>query len=483
MKSASLFPQGLLNWIVAPAKLIQRQDERRQARLASTIQLVAAVIIFPAIFIFRQESVSASNVLIVFGILNCLAYGVGRTYLYQAAIGLTIFLLAITPVSLAYFGGQFAINEISSIIISNCVFLLVCSLFFSLPILFASFAFNLLSIYLIITIQGMGFSSLAIPIILSFFLSALIIVAAHHRNQLERDRLFELSTANHELEIMQVHLEERVVERTQELQQAFETIQLEHEKLLKSERMAALGRLTAGIAHEINTPLAASRAALVEIRNLITEYLNSLGDSQVTQEDYRVIGQEMFQSLQLTDNGLERIAGFVRGIKTQMRDVVPRERIFFNAVPVIQESLLLVNHALRAANCTASFDSPVKSVMLFGLPGQLSQMVTNLVTNAIDASAENKGGLITLELTSHSAGVDLLVTDQGEGIPAEILPKVFDLLFTTKPTGSGTGLGLTIVRDIMTNVFSGTVDVHSQVGEGTTFTLHFPHSGENQIDT
>ncbi len=189
----------------------------------------------------------------------------------------------------------------------------------------------------------------------------------------------------------------------------------------------------------------------------------------------------MLQSLALVSNGLERIAGFVRGIKSQIHDVVPQDRVLFNAVPVIQELLLLVNHALRSANCTVRFDYPFDTIELFGLPGQLSQIVTNLLTNAIDASAGKEDALIILQLEPQAEGIDLLVADRGAGIPPEIQPKIFDLLFTTKPSGMGTGLGLTIVRDIMTNVFGGTIQVDSRVDHGTTFTLHFPDSGVNPI--
>ncbi len=483
MKSAYHQTWGWLSWAVEPAKSIHRQDERRQARLASTIQLLIIGVVIPAIFVFRQESILAADILVVVEILYIIAYGISRTHHYRIAAGLTVFLLAISPVIITLYGGQIAANDLSTIVVANCLALLVGSMFFSMPILFATAGFNLLILLPIVAGRGLDFLSLATPIILNVCLSAMIVVAANHRNQLEKDRLSELAGANRELEVMQARLEERVAERTQELQRAYENVQVEHERLLKSERMASLGRLTGGIAHEINTPLAASRAALVEINQLADEYLNSIGDPQVTPEDHREIGQEMLQSLKLAESSLERIAGFVRGIKVQIHDVVPRERILFNAVPVIQESLLLVNHGLRAANCTATLESPVESVELFGLPGQLSQVVTNLVTNAIDASAAKDAGLIALKLVPHAAGVDLLVSDQGDGIPAEIQPKIFDLFFTTKPTGLGTGLGLAIVRDIMTDVFAGTIDVASQVGQGTTFTLHFPDPGVNRIDT
>src|SRR4029077_12229984 len=84
------------------------------------------------------------------------------------------------------------------------------------------------------------------------------------------------------------------------------------------------------------------------------------------------------------------------------------------------------------------------------------------------------GGLITLQLAPRNGGVDFIVSDHGEGIPPEILPKIFDFMFTTKPVGQGTGLGLSIVQNIVTGGFGGTVAVSSQPGQGTTFTLHLP---------
>jgi signal transduction histidine kinase len=285
--------------------------------------------------------------------------------------------------------------------------------------------------------------------------------------------------SNQKLLNLQASLELRVEERTHELQQANEIIQAEHEELLRTEKMASLGRLTGGIAHEINTPLAASRAALVEIRQLTNEYQNSLDDPQVTLNDHHQIGQELLRSLKLAEGGLEHIAGFVRGIKSQIRDEAPRERVRFNAVPVVQDSLLLINHSLRANHCTATFEPQAENIELYGLPGQLSQIVTNLVTNAIDASAERGGGQINIRLIPQDQAVDLLVSDQGVGISPENLPRIFDLLFTTKASGHGTGLGLTIVRDIMAEVFNGTIEVSSQLQQGTTFTLHFPYQGGN----
>jgi PAS domain S-box-containing protein len=273
-------------------------------------------------------------------------------------------------------------------------------------------------------------------------------------------------------------MEEALVKRTSELQAAYQTLKEGQEKLLIAEKMASLGRLTAGIAHEMNTPLAAVRAALAEIEKLTTEYQSSLGDPEVTPDDYRGIAQDMQHSISLALTASERAASFVRSIKSQTRDMASAERQPFNMVSVINEALLLMRHALRKANCTASFEHPRDTIELFGLPGRLAQIITNLVTNAIDASAGSGGGPITLRLTPAGDGLDLQVGDQGCGITPEVLPKIFDPMFTTKPFGEGTGLGLAIVRDIVTGEFGGTIQVSTQLGQGTTFSMHFPSALE-----
>ena len=100
-------------------------------------------------------------------------------------------------------------------------------------------------------------------------------------------------------------------------------------------------------------------------------------------------------------------------------------------------------------------------------------MLTNLLTNAVEASREH-GGPITVRLATHPQGIELSVSDHGRGIAPENLSRIFDPLFTTKPFGESTGLGLTIVHDIVTSEFNGTIEAESELGQGTTFTLRFP---------
>jgi DNA-binding LacI/PurR family transcriptional regulator/signal transduction histidine kinase len=272
-----------------------------------------------------------------------------------------------------------------------------------------------------------------------------------------------------ERELARLHGMQR--ERVLELERAHRALRENQEKLLISERMASLGRLTAGMAHEMNTPLAAVRAALGELTKLVSEYRSSIDNAEVTPADHREIAKDMEAAAKLADSAAQKVAGFVRGIKAETRDLSSQEFCHFDPALVIEETLLLLDHAARAANCTITLRPDQPDLELFGSPSRLAQVVTNLVTNAIDASAEKGGGPIELVLGTWEGGVVLKVGDRGAGIAPDKVGKIFEPMYTSKPFGVGTGLGLTIVHDIVTGDFNGTIEVESRLGEGTSFVV------------
>jgi signal transduction histidine kinase len=276
----------------------------------------------------------------------------------------------------------------------------------------------------------------------------------------------------------QQRLLEDLASRAKQLEEAYQALQEGQQKLLISEKMASLGRLTASIAHEMNTPLAAVRTALVELKRLVEEYRASVRDADVTAEDHFEIAQEMSKAIELAGGAAQRAADFVRGIKTHTRDMRPHQGLVFNAVPYIDEALMLLSHTLRKGGCRATFEHDAEEFSLAGSPGRLAQVVTNLVTNAIDASIARGGGEIRLRLRRKERGIELAVADQGVGIPSDIVSRIFEPMFTTKPFGQGTGLGLAIVHDIVTSDFGGTVEVDSTPGAGATFRVLFPFPEE-----
>jgi signal transduction histidine kinase len=137
-----------------------------------------------------------------------------------------------------------------------------------------------------------------------------------------------------------------------------------------------------------------------------------------------------------------------------------------------------LSHALRASQSEVDLRIRSRPVRAVGIADRLAQVVTNLVTNAIDAMESNGGGRVTVSVESNAGEIRLAVSDTGCGIPADSLTRIFDPLFTTKPVGKGTGLGLTIIHDIIHGDFGGKIEVESTVGQGTTFTVCLPEAKE-----
>jgi signal transduction histidine kinase len=261
-------------------------------------------------------------------------------------------------------------------------------------------------------------------------------------------------------------------ENHQELEQAYKNLKENKEKLLVSEKMASLGRLTSGIAHEINTPIATARAALFELANLIKED-GSCDMKPENTEDHNLIVSEMIRSVSLADKAIEKAASFIKSIKSQTREMSHKEGIMFNVTDIISEAILLLGHILKNGGLSIEFNHPDKPVELFGHPGRISQVITNLITNAADAMEDKKGEMIKINLINDEKKIIIRVEDKGNGIPESIRTKIFDPLFTTKPFGKGTGLGLTIVHDIICGEFGGNIEVESEVGSGSAFVITF----------
>ncbi|MBN2444356.1 MAG: substrate-binding domain-containing protein [Spirochaetales bacterium] len=287
----------------------------------------------------------------------------------------------------------------------------------------------------------------------------------------------------HELKEKEIELKKSLEEQTRQsekLKKAYSALQDNQNKMLIIEKMASLGRMTAGIAHEMNTPLAVARASLMELKSFTSEYEHSIGKPGITDDDYRDIVSDMKKSIDIAENAVKRAAEFVRSVKSQTRDLSARDYTLFKVGPVIRDAILLISHDLKKNNCTVNLTVPSEDIMLFGISGKLYQVIVNLLTNAMDAYRLKGGGQIDIEVKHGTSGIDLIVRDRGSGIEKEMMSNIFDPLFTTKELFEYTGLGLTIVHDIIEGIFRGTIDVESTPGEGTTFIVHFPAPGENK---
>lgn len=281
-----------------------------------------------------------------------------------------------------------------------------------------------------------------------------------------------LSRVRREREVARLHAAER--ERSIELERATQELESNREQLVVSEKMAALGRLAAGMANEMGSPLEVVRASLAHITQLASSYEQLVSSADTAGAAHAAVLQSFEAAIAEATGSAERVAGFVQGIKVQTRDLARGQSARFDVVPVVKDTLLLLNHVCRTGQCELSFETSQPSMDVYGCPGRLAQILTALVTNAIEASRPKSGGRIMVRLVAEENGTLLEIEDQGVGIPAEDVPRVFDPLFTAKPLGLGTGLGLSIVQTIVAGEFNGSVQVQSHLGQGTKMLVHLP---------
>jgi DNA-binding LacI/PurR family transcriptional regulator/signal transduction histidine kinase len=264
-----------------------------------------------------------------------------------------------------------------------------------------------------------------------------------------------------------------------ELSEAYDALKANQRKLLAAEKMASMGRLTAGIAHEMNTPIATIRAAGVELDRLIGEYGASIGDPEVGAEDHRAIAAEMKEISGLIKKAAERTAAFVQSVKSRTKDLSRAEFSDFDAVRSIEETIRLLDHFFRKENCPVEFTHAKGGVILNGVEGRFSEVISNILVNAIDASKPRGGGTIAVDLSENGGETTVSIRDRGVGIPPDVMPMIFDPMFTTKSLAEGTGLGLTIALGIVAGDFGGTIEARSEAGGGATFTVRLPKKGKD----
>jgi signal transduction histidine kinase len=307
-----------------------------------------------------------------------------------------------------------------------------------------------------------------------------------------------LSIANarayQEIQTLNAGLEEKVGERTRELaytneelqsslrqlEQAYRELQRSQEHLQRAEKMAALGRLTAGIAHEMNTPLGASLTSLKLLSDLVEEYLASIEDSSVEAGDHQEIATDMQKLVRATQQWVEKATAHIRSLKAHTRDWRRGEEQMFSVLRVVEDTGMLLAHRLRLSQCSLLVSCTTAQPLLHGDPGKLGQVLTNLIINAIDAYKGTDGGEVRVDVLESAASLEIRVRDHGCGIPSENMGRIFEEFFSTKALGEGTGLGLSIARDIVTTFFGGTIAVESAPGQGSEFILRLPQENKGE---
>lgn len=223
-----------------------------------------------------------------------------------------------------------------------------------------------------------------------------------------------------------------------------------------------LAGLPAMIAHEASNPLTAARAGLQLA-------MSAVGGWQDLAADRRL---ELLDDLGQVVDDIDRAVSFLRAVQDRARGALARSERF-DAVRVVRSCVTLESRVLRDRGVRLDLDASVTSVYLKGDPNALFDLLVNLIRNAADAYPTRAGAVI-VSLHLDQNVLRLGVRDQGIGIASADLDRVFDAGFTTKEFGKGSGMGLALVRSVAEDMFAGRVTVHSEVGAGSTFTVHLP---------
>jgi len=286
-------------------------------------------------------------------------------------------------------------------------------------------------------------------------------------------------------------LERQVYERTKELNKTLNDLKAAQAQLIQSAKMASLGELTAGIAHEIQNPLnfvnnfSEVSADLVEEMNEEMEGGND--------EDAMAIGEDLKQNLEKINYHGKRASSIVKGMLEHSRSGDGQKELT-DINQMADEYLRLAYHGLRArdksfnASFKTDFDETLPKIKV--VPQDISRVLLNLINNAFYACAEQSRNNATIKSThienktyvptvivgtkEVDNKIKISVKDNGSGIPQDLLDKIFQPFFTTKPTGQGTGLGLSMSYDIITKGHNGDLTANPDNGKGSEFIIVLP---------
>ena len=282
-------------------------------------------------------------------------------------------------------------------------------------------------------------------------------------------------------------LEQKIEARTQALRQkngelndTLDSLRQAQKQLVESEKLASLGQLVAGVAHEINTPVGVGVTGASTLAEETARLQTMYQAGTMKRSDLESYVSTAATISKLLLSNMERAATLIQSFKEVAIDQTSQERRRVELKTYIEEVLLNLSPMLRKTMHTVTVDCP-DALDVDTYPGAISQVLTNFVMNALlHAFADGDHGKMAIVVRAPDASsVELRFSDNGKGIPQEAIPKIFDPFFTTMRGRGGSGLGLNIVHNLVTGTLQGKVTVDSTLTVGTTFILNFPRNAVN----
>ena len=291
----------------------------------------------------------------------------------------------------------------------------------------------------------------------------------------------ERKRAEEELQRHREHLEELVAERTAALQRANGDLRQAMTQLVQSEKLAALGQLVAGVAHELNTPLGNARVVASTFGEHLRVFAAAVESGALRRSQMEVFLKQGQEAVDLLERNTARAADLIGHFKQVAVDQASMRRRRFNLRETIEEVLVTLRPQFKHTAHRIEQDIP-GDLELDSYPGPLEQVIANLIGNSlIHGFSGMEAGCIQLQ--AHARGPDQVIlryADNGMGIPSNTLNHIFEPFFTTRLGQGGSGLGLYIVYSLVTGVLGGAIQVESSSGQGVTFSLALPRTAPDR---
>jgi len=292
--------------------------------------------------------------------------------------------------------------------------------------------------------------------------------------------------AEEECCVLNAELEERVVTRTAELARAnaelktaLEDLRQTQSQLVMSEKMAALGGLVAGVAHEINTPVGVALSATSTMAEKNRHLQELFARGEMKRSDLTEYLDSAREGVEMSLLNLNRASDLIRSFKMVAADQVSEARRSFNVREYIGQILLSLRPKLKRTAHRIEVDCD-EDLVVESYPGAMSQILTNFIVNSLThAYGEGQAGLIRIVAVLEDGSLNLTYSDDGRGIEPELQTRIFEPFYTTARAKGSTGLGLHIVYNIVTRTLGGTITCCSAPGHGTTFQMRIPLCREN----
>jgi len=259
-----------------------------------------------------------------------------------------------------------------------------------------------------------------------------------------------------------------------ELEAALAKLKETQEQLVNNEKMASLGGLVAGVAHEINTPVGVGVTAASTLREDTKTTTGLYESGELTNSSLKRYFATCMQATEIILGNLQRAADLIHSFKQVAVDQTSSEYRMFEIKRYIDETLLSLKPKLRSTELKVEVECD-PNLAVNSVPGAISQIITNLVMNSVQHGYdEGTKGCLRIHVEDQAKHIHIHYSDDGKGMPPEVLKKVFEPFFTTRRGSGGSGLGMHIVYNLVTQQLKGTVSLHSNLGKGSSVDIVFP---------